>query len=47
MPYWLKKQLAKAYFEKNRYEIVMLNQCWFAYLKRNAPTSAITMENTK
>ena len=36
VPYWLKKQLEKAYYEKNRYEIVMLNQCWYAYLKRTA-----------
>ncbi|MBB6451280.1 hypothetical protein HNR44_003274 [Geomicrobium halophilum] len=36
MPYWLRKQLEKAYFEKNHYEIVMLNKCWYTYLKKNA-----------
>ncbi|MFB4161400.1 cortex morphogenetic protein CmpA [Geomicrobium sp. JSM 1781026] len=35
MPYWLRKQLEKAYYEKNHYEIVMLNQCWYSYLRKN------------
>lgn len=35
MPDWFKKQLERAYFEKNLYEIIMLNQCWYAYLKKN------------
>ncbi|MBM7634439.1 MULTISPECIES: cortex morphogenetic protein CmpA [Geomicrobium] len=38
MPYWLRKQLEKAYFEKNHHEIVMLNQCWYSYLRKNQDT---------
>ncbi|HET7626925.1 MAG TPA: cortex morphogenetic protein CmpA [Bacillales bacterium] len=34
MPYWFKKQLRKAYFRKDRYQIRMLNQCWFFYTER-------------
>ncbi|MGY4691201.1 cortex morphogenetic protein CmpA [Salibacterium sp. K-3] len=31
MPAWFMKQMKKAFFEKNRYEIRILNQCWFDY----------------
>ncbi|MCA1032975.1 cortex morphogenetic protein CmpA [Bacillus timonensis] len=31
MPSWLKNQMKRAYFEKNRYQIKLLNQCWFFY----------------
>ncbi|ALA52011.1 cortex morphogenetic protein CmpA [Shouchella clausii] len=31
MPIWLKKQLRKAYAEKNRHQLKLLNQCWFYY----------------
>lgn len=34
MPVWLQKQFTKAYFEKNFYEIKLLNQCWFYYLRK-------------
>ncbi|MGG0721808.1 cortex morphogenetic protein CmpA [Bacillus mycoides] len=33
MPTWLKKQMQLAYFEKNRYQIKLLNECWFYYSK--------------
>ncbi|HDR3908717.1 cortex morphogenetic protein CmpA [Bacillus toyonensis] len=33
MPAWLKKQMQRAYFEKNRYQIKLLNECWFYYSK--------------
>ncbi|MDE5416074.1 cortex morphogenetic protein CmpA [Alkalihalobacterium chitinilyticum] len=33
MPYWLRKQLKAAFFQKNRYQIKLLNQCWFYYQK--------------
>ncbi|PEA09347.1 MULTISPECIES: cortex morphogenetic protein CmpA [Bacillus cereus group] len=33
MPMWLKKQMQRAYFEKNRYQIKLLNECWFYYSK--------------
>ncbi|RSK25669.1 cortex morphogenetic protein CmpA [Bacillus sp. HMF5848] len=35
MPSWLKNQMKKAYYEKNRYQIKLLNQCWFFYRKKN------------
>ncbi|SDH80760.1 hypothetical protein SAMN05192534_11214 [Alteribacillus persepolensis] len=31
MPGWFMRQLKKAFFEKNRQEIRVLNQCWFDY----------------
>ncbi|MEH7456082.1 cortex morphogenetic protein CmpA [Bacillus pseudomycoides] len=31
MPTWLRKQMQRAYFEKNRYQIKLLNECWFYY----------------
>jgi hypothetical protein len=31
MPTWLKNQMRRAYYEKNRYQIKLLNQCWFFY----------------
>jgi hypothetical protein len=31
MPMWLRQQLQQAYLEKNRYQIKVLNQCWFYY----------------
>ncbi|MEH6939127.1 MULTISPECIES: cortex morphogenetic protein CmpA [Bacillaceae] len=33
MPSWLKTQMQKAFYEKNRYQIKLLNQCWFYYQK--------------
>ncbi len=35
MPSWFKKQMQRAYLEKDRYQIKMLNQCWFFYHKKN------------
>ncbi|WP_100406117.1 cortex morphogenetic protein CmpA [Bacillus solitudinis] len=31
MPLWLRKQLRRAYAEKNGYQVKILNQCWFYY----------------
>ncbi|MBM7679299.1 cortex morphogenetic protein CmpA [Gracilibacillus alcaliphilus] len=31
MPSWLKKQLREAFQGKNKYQITLLNQCWFFY----------------
>ncbi|MGE7864333.1 cortex morphogenetic protein CmpA [Bacillus mobilis] len=33
MPTWLKKQMQRAYLEKNRHQIKLLNECWFYYSK--------------
>ncbi|WP_085520450.1 cortex morphogenetic protein CmpA [Tuberibacillus sp. Marseille-P3662] len=35
MPVWFMKQLRNAYLEKDRYQIKLLNQCWFFYRKRH------------
>ncbi|MBB5326004.1 MULTISPECIES: cortex morphogenetic protein CmpA [Bacillaceae] len=35
MPTWLKNQMRRAYYEKNRYQIKLLNQCWFFYQKKH------------
>ncbi|WP_088105702.1 cortex morphogenetic protein CmpA [Halalkalibacter urbisdiaboli] len=34
MPIWLRKQLKRAYAEKNRYQVKILNQCWFYYQRK-------------
>ncbi|MFX3625666.1 MAG: cortex morphogenetic protein CmpA [Ectobacillus sp.] len=34
MPTWLQKQIRRAYYEKNRYQIKLLNECWFFYKKQ-------------
>lgn len=31
MPTWLKRQLLKAFYHKNRYQIRILNECWYYY----------------
>ncbi|WP_128755905.1 cortex morphogenetic protein CmpA [Bacillus sp. LL01] len=36
MPSWFRKQMQRAYLEKDRYQIKMLNQCWFFYQKKNS-----------
>nr|WP_295975455.1 cortex morphogenetic protein CmpA [uncultured Bacillus sp.] len=33
MPNWLQNQIRKAFYEKNRYQVKLLNQCWFFYRK--------------
>ncbi|MFZ0444887.1 MAG: cortex morphogenetic protein CmpA [Bacillus sp. (in: firmicutes)] len=33
MPTWLLSQMQKAFYEKDRYQIKLLNQCWFFYRK--------------
>ena len=33
MPTWLQNQMQKAFYEKDRYQIKLLNQCWFFYRK--------------
>lgn len=33
MPNWLKNQMQKAFYEKNHYQIKLLNQCWYFYRK--------------
>lgn len=34
MPQWLQRQLQRAFHGKDREEIRMLNECWFAYYRR-------------
>ncbi|WP_087941714.1 cortex morphogenetic protein CmpA [Bacillus kwashiorkori] len=34
MPTWLKNQIRTAFFEKNRYKVRLLNQCWYFYLDK-------------
>ncbi|MEK4563733.1 cortex morphogenetic protein CmpA [Alkalihalobacillus sp. NPDC078783] len=35
MPNWLKKQLKRAFVEKNKYQLRVLNQCWFYYQQKD------------
>ncbi|MFB4212979.1 cortex morphogenetic protein CmpA [Shouchella sp. 1P09AA] len=44
MPTWLQNQLKKAYNEKNRHQIKVLNQCWFYY--RSTAQSRFTNKKT-
>ncbi|MCU9615173.1 cortex morphogenetic protein CmpA [Caldibacillus lycopersici] len=34
MPNWFKQQIQRAFLEKNRYQIKLLNQCWNFYRKK-------------
>ncbi|TWI54027.1 cortex morphogenetic protein CmpA [Halalkalibacter nanhaiisediminis] len=36
MPTWLKQKLKRAYLQKDRYQILILNQCWFHYKQKNS-----------
>ncbi|MBB2483507.1 MULTISPECIES: cortex morphogenetic protein CmpA [Heyndrickxia] len=35
MPIWFQNQMRRAFNEKNRYQIKLLNQCWFFYTNQN------------
>ncbi|WP_157404707.1 cortex morphogenetic protein CmpA [Shouchella shacheensis] len=35
MPTWLRKQLRRAFIEKDRRQLKVLNQCWFYYKNSN------------
>ncbi|WML58061.1 cortex morphogenetic protein CmpA [Neobacillus sp. PS2-9] len=35
MPNWLQNQMKRAFYEKDRYQIKLLNQCWFFYRKKH------------
>ncbi|WP_163102424.1 cortex morphogenetic protein CmpA [Peribacillus alkalitolerans] len=35
MPKWLQSQIRRAFLEKDRYQIKLLNQCWYYYRKTN------------
>ncbi|KAB2328568.1 cortex morphogenetic protein CmpA [Cytobacillus depressus] len=35
MPVWFQNQMQRAFFEKDRYQIKLLNQCWFIYRKKH------------
>jgi hypothetical protein len=34
MPTWFRNQMKRAFYEKDRYQIKLLNQCWFFYRKK-------------
>ncbi|MEI2357605.1 cortex morphogenetic protein CmpA [Mesobacillus zeae] len=36
MPVWFQNQIKKAFYEKNRSQIKLLNQCWFFYRKKQS-----------
>ncbi|WP_094190323.1 cortex morphogenetic protein CmpA [Shouchella xiaoxiensis] len=46
MPTWLKKQLRKAYIEKNRHQLKVLNQCWFYYKASGSTNHTLTQKQT-
>jgi hypothetical protein len=33
---WLRMQIKRAFYEKNRYQIKLLNQCWYFYRKKHS-----------
>ncbi|RWR04304.1 cortex morphogenetic protein CmpA [Siminovitchia fortis] len=35
MPVWFQNQMQKAFLEKDRYQIKLLNQCWFFYRRKH------------
>ncbi|WP_188390166.1 cortex morphogenetic protein CmpA [Priestia taiwanensis] len=34
MPIWFRNQIKRAFLEKNRHQLKLLNQCWFYYTKK-------------
>lgn len=40
MPVWFKNQLQRAYYQKDRYQIRLLNQCWYFYCKKYCSTTS-------
>ncbi|PLT33552.1 cortex morphogenetic protein CmpA [Bacillus sp. V5-8f] len=34
MPKWFQNQMMRAFLEKDRYQVKMLNQCWFFYVRK-------------
>lgn len=38
MPYWLQKQLRQAFLKKDRYRILVLNDCWYFYKNIEDPS---------
>ena len=36
MPNWFQNQIRKAFYEKDYYQVKMLNQCWFFYQKKES-----------
>ena len=44
MPTWFQNQIKKAFYEKNRYQIKLLNQCWFFYSKKAYLDVVITLD---
>lgn len=38
MPNWLQNQIKKAFYEKNSYQVKLLNQCWYYYRRKNTPS---------
>lgn len=38
MPAWFQSQIQKAFLEKNRYQVKLLNQCWYFYREKHCST---------
>ncbi|MBY0099568.1 cortex morphogenetic protein CmpA [Mesobacillus maritimus] len=34
MPVWFQNQMMRAFHQKDRYQIKLLNQCWFFYREK-------------
>lgn len=47
MPDWLRKQLKKAFFEKEVRQIRLLNQCWYYYHRRFDPINHSQKKRTR
>jgi hypothetical protein len=39
MPYWLRRQLRRAFYKKDRRQISILNDCWYLYQRTYMSTS--------
>ncbi|MEK3889620.1 cortex morphogenetic protein CmpA [Bacillus sp. FSL K6-3431] len=35
MPAWFQNQIKKAFMQKDRHQVQLLNQCWFFYRKKH------------
>ncbi|GMX60397.1 hypothetical protein Elgi_05730 [Paenibacillus elgii] len=44
LPQWLCNQLMRAFYNKNRRQIRLLNDCWFFYRTRKSETDPTTSQ---
>lgn len=47
MPTWFQNQMKKAFLKKDRYQIKLLNQCWFFYQKKHFSRQSVNTRDLR